>query len=270
MLAQTWQEWELIIVDDGSQDETAEVVASLSNDPRIRYHYQENRQLNGSRNTGVRLAKGQYIGFLDDDDELLPDHLSTLAELIVADKQQHDIYRSGELLRRGDKETKGHNFDNSKDILPQYWKHVTGMFGMLIAQPLMVKHPFNEAHILLDDFLWLNELLVTATLLQSDSYTAVVHLHPDQRSAHYLDDELLEKNISRIAAAYNLEGVPERVPFSAYQYQVFHQYLHYSRQLSRAGKALKAFAMWRLGLAYASTANARELARTMFMILTGK
>lgn len=270
MLTQTYRKWELIIIDDGSTDNTRQIVGEFQEDPRIRYHYQENRQLNGARNSGVQLAGGEYLGFLDDDDEFLPNHLSVLAALIAADNGQHDIYRSGEIMQRGAKQTKGHNYQNGKDILPQYWEHVTGMFGMLIARKIMEQNPFDAAHLLLDDFLWLNQVLLTASLRQSPTYTAIVHLHPGQRSAGYLTDELLAQNISRLAAAYNLPGVPERVPFSAYQFQIFHQYLHYSRQLGRAGKRVQAIKMWRRGLAYATTDNARELARTLLLCLTGR
>lgn len=270
MLAQTYTNWELIVVDDGSSDNTQAVVASYTHDPRIRYHFQENRQLNGARNTGVALAKGTYSGFLDDDDEFLPNHLTLLAAAISADAGNHDIYRSGEIIRRGEVETSGYNYLNEQDILPQFWLHPTGMFGMLIRTSLLHAHPFNEQHLLLDDFLWLNHVLSQASVHQVDAYTAIVNLHPKQRSAYYLNDELLEQNISRLAAAYNLPGVLEKVPFAAYQQQIFHQYVHYSRQLGRKGKSIKALRYWKKGLGYATTKDARELARTLLLGLTGR
>ncbi|MEM6772180.1 MAG: glycosyltransferase family 2 protein [Bacteroidota bacterium] len=270
VLAQTYTEWELIIVDDGSTDGTAEVVKPYTKDDRIRYHYQNNRQLNGARNTGIGLARGQFAGFLDDDDELLPNHLAVMAAAIGEDGAERDIYRSGELLERGGQTTAGHNYTNGQDILPQYWTHSTGMFGMMIRTTLLREHPFDERVMLLDDFLWLNQVLPQAKFRQLDTHTVLVHLHPEQRSAHYLTDELLEQNVSRLAEAYNLPGVAASVPFSAYQQQVFHQYLHYSRQLARKGKAIKALKYWRKGLSYATTENARELVKTVgLMVVPG-
>ena len=262
VLAQDDPNWELVVVDDGSTDDTRAVVEGFA-DARIRYIYQENRQLNGARNTGIREARGEYAGFLDDDDELLPDHPSRLRYSIEKDGARHDIYRSGELLRRGERETEGYNYRNDEPLLVQFWEHPTGMFGMLIRTQLLRDNPFNEDHLLLDDFLWLNQILRTASLRQIDAHTAVVHLHPEQRSAHYLTDELLEQNISRLVEAYNLPGVSEQVPFSAYQQQVFHQYVHYSRQLGRRGKALGAMKMWRKALSYATAGDAVELAKTL-------
>ena len=75
VLAQTYTNWELIIVDDSSTDNTAEMVANF-NDPRI--HYLRNEQNEGAaltRNKALRAAKGRYIAFLDSDDLWHPDKL---------------------------------------------------------------------------------------------------------------------------------------------------------------------------------------------------
>lgn len=72
--AQSFPDWELILIDDGSTDETQPVVASFD-DPRIRYIKQENQGLAAARNRGTILSRGRYIAVHDDDDIMLPDRL---------------------------------------------------------------------------------------------------------------------------------------------------------------------------------------------------
>ena len=75
VLAQTWRELEVIVVDDGSQDATPEIVAGIG-DPRVRLIRQENRGQCVALNLGVTEARGAYIKFLDADDWLNPEHLA--------------------------------------------------------------------------------------------------------------------------------------------------------------------------------------------------
>ena len=75
VLAQTYKAWELIIVDDGSTDNTADIVTSFS-DPRIRYlSNEQNMGAALTRNKALREAKGHYIAFLDADDLWTPEKL---------------------------------------------------------------------------------------------------------------------------------------------------------------------------------------------------
>ncbi|OKH34572.1 glucosyl transferase [Calothrix sp. HK-06] len=74
VLSQTYENFEILIIDDGSPDESIDVCRQF-NDPRIKIIYQANRGLPGARNTGIRHAQGAYLAFLDADDAWLANKL---------------------------------------------------------------------------------------------------------------------------------------------------------------------------------------------------
>jgi GT2 family glycosyltransferase len=76
VLAQGFRNLEVIVVDDGSFDDTRVLIESaMATDDRVRYHYQSNRGVASARNAGIRLATGAYVAFLDSDDAWRPWHL---------------------------------------------------------------------------------------------------------------------------------------------------------------------------------------------------
>jgi glycosyltransferase involved in cell wall biosynthesis len=82
---QSFANWELLIVDDGSTDDTPAVVQSFLSDPRIHYDRQENHGASHARNRGVLQSKAPLIAFLDADDAWLPTKLAKQIELFDAD-----------------------------------------------------------------------------------------------------------------------------------------------------------------------------------------
>lgn len=88
VINQTYSNWELIIVDDGSTDKTAEKMKSwLEKESRIQYFYQDNGKQGKARNLGISKAKGYYLAFLDADDFWMPEKL----EIQIKEIQENNV-----------------------------------------------------------------------------------------------------------------------------------------------------------------------------------
>jgi glycosyltransferase involved in cell wall biosynthesis len=95
ILEQTFTDFELLLIDDGSKDCSCSICDNWSKkDSRIKVIHQENTGVGGARNTGLDIAQGEYIGFVDNDDLIHPQMYEIL--LGVADKENADIVMSEE------------------------------------------------------------------------------------------------------------------------------------------------------------------------------
>ena len=115
VINQTYQNYEIIIIDDGSIPK-AEVFLknNIEFDEKIRYFYQKNKGRSVARNIGIEKSKGEFISFLDDDDELLPDFLLSLILILqnnisldlvfsncyIINKAQKNLFRNFKNLKR--------------------------------------------------------------------------------------------------------------------------------------------------------------------------
>jgi glycosyltransferase involved in cell wall biosynthesis len=90
-LGQTYPNIEIIVVDDGSTDHTADVVRAFT-DPRIRYFYQNNQGQGAARNRGIRESQGTYITFLDADDFYLPEKIEKQVNFLQTNPEYQVVY----------------------------------------------------------------------------------------------------------------------------------------------------------------------------------
>ena len=94
MVAQTYAEWELIVVNDGSTDKSATIAARF-NDPRVVLIHESNSGVSVARNTALRHMRGEYVSFLDADDQFLPNHLESIVGYLQNHPDMDAVYTDG-------------------------------------------------------------------------------------------------------------------------------------------------------------------------------
>jgi glycosyltransferase involved in cell wall biosynthesis len=100
VLHQTFTDFEIIVVDDGSSDNTKDVVARYT-DPRIRYEYRENNGVSAARNAGAKVCNAEYVAFLDSDDIYLENALEKMIKSLDAHKQVGYSYGQANIMKVG-------------------------------------------------------------------------------------------------------------------------------------------------------------------------
>jgi glycosyltransferase involved in cell wall biosynthesis len=145
VLAQTCSEWELLVVDDCSDDTTADVVASYA-DPRVRFiPRSSNGGVSRAQNTGIDRAEGEFVAFLHSDDEFFPDKLDHQLELIDASPRTIGAAESGiEVVwpDRVERWSPGLQHADARDVLSYRARVHTS--GLLVRREVAASLRFDE------------------------------------------------------------------------------------------------------------------------------
>lgn len=118
VLEQTYQDWEIVLVNDGSPDNTEEVAKMyMEKDDRIRYVYKENGGLSSARNVGIHEAKGQYILPLDSDDIIKPTYMELAMQVFEKNPSYKVVYCQGMLFGKINYPWKSQKWRSYKSLL---------------------------------------------------------------------------------------------------------------------------------------------------------
>jgi glycosyltransferase involved in cell wall biosynthesis len=134
VLAQSYEHFEVIVVDDGSTDDTKSIVAEIT-DERVHYIYQSNHGRSNARNHALKVAQGKYIAFLDSDDLYMPGKLAMQIEYLDAHSEVGMIYTSAVCVdEAGNRLSHTYEATVSGDI----YKHIAFFTPVTITLPTVV------------------------------------------------------------------------------------------------------------------------------------
>jgi glycosyltransferase involved in cell wall biosynthesis len=206
VISQLYDDWELIIVDDGSTDNTHEIVTAFQ-DRRIRYIYQQNSERSAARNNGILNARGEWICFLDSDDYYLPNHLQTFNDFVTQNNLEPSFLISGGFEEINGALIKKKLFDNSRGEHPSKFilreTNITPI-SVCIHRSCFEHHKFSETYkksYWEDTHLWIR-LAVTFPFYQLNEYTNVLAEHTGRSINSLITTQRVSDHVGMINNLY--------------------------------------------------------------------
>ncbi|MCC5931183.1 MAG: glycosyltransferase [Cyclobacteriaceae bacterium] len=236
VLNQDFEDFELIIVDDGSTDNTKEVVEKFT-DPRIIYHIKKNEERAKARNAGILMASGKYVTFLDSDDLLYKNHLSVARNLATEQNPTwfHLNYEILDIYGKRLKRARNRKGNLNKQLLTG--NHLS-CIGIFVTREILLSNLFDETPELIgsEDYeLWLR-LSKHNSLTYTNIVTSALVQHY-QRSVQLFNSNLL---IKRIEVLIEIVKSKRLIKESDQNIFLAHRYIYLALHLAIAKEVLKA------------------------------
>lgn len=190
IIAQTFTDWELIVVDDGSTDDTQAFVTSY-HDERIRYVWQQNKERSAARNYGISIAQGEWICFQDSDDAYLPHHLEVLYDGIK-NNPEYKCIKSGLIIYQDGVEI--HRTDikptSKYDAFP-YEAFTTGSYHRSVFDAVK----FDERFYISEDLHFILQVGIKFAFKTLPSWTGITHYNPNNsgRIGKYYEARIINR-----------------------------------------------------------------------------
>lgn len=191
VLNQSEQNFEIVVVDDGSTDATEEIVKHIEGG-KIRYYRIENSERGAARNFGATVAKGAYLNFLDSDDMVYPDYLSNALESIQVNDYPPFVHLAYEIKNEHDQVLYKMNFLKSDTDKFLIYGNQLSCIGIFIRREIFERFKFNEDRNLSGSEDWELWLRVVANHgIKTDNRISAAMIFHDDRSVLNTDERKL-------------------------------------------------------------------------------
>ena len=248
ILEQTYSDWELIIVDDGSTDNTKHVVEKYLSDNRIIYHFQENSERSASRNKGVTLANGSFICFMDSDNYLVKNRLELLRNAIANHNFLDGVYYTDIRYEFENKDKSfvslGKNFSWPIDI-NELIKLVIATPQLCISKKVLEKHTFNPDLTVGEDMELLFRISEEYPLIYLENNTTITEIEHEERSVNFKSKaifkqlETIKIMFNRNHPAYRLDSQNKKLLIGGVYLRCSYHYIYQSRYRKAFNYCLK-------------------------------
>ena len=240
VINQSYSDWELIIVDDGSTDHTKELVASfIEKDARIKYIYQENAERSAARNNGIENASGEYICFLDSDDMFERNHLSELHKFIIRNNNEVTMYFTGaSTLKNGVLNKCGSPTIN--DFNPNFFlDNAIIPARVSIHRNIFKKFKFDDRCIIVEDTVLWSEIASEHSVKYLNKPTIIYQLH-EENSVNNKRNNAYRKRLKGLKVLFNDKPVGKIFPRAVKNKQYINCYFGMARHQALNNNKLKA------------------------------
>ena len=208
-LNQTFDDYEIVLVDDGSTDSSSKIAKSFAEKypEKVIYVWQENKGLGGARNTGIKASKGEYLMFLDSDDMVSEEMLFEVDQKIIETNAQMVIF---DLLKEDENGNqieivKGANYNKDSFTLDEYKEMI--FTPVSACNKVIKKSLFDESGVTFPTRVWFEDLATIINLypyIERFAYIEKPFYRYLQRSGSIMHNSDVKRNEEIIGASYSV------------------------------------------------------------------
>lgn len=242
VLAQSFNDFEVIVVDDGSTDDTKNTLQKFSSDSRFKYIFQENQKESAARNNGVSVASGDYVCFLDSDDVYYPNHLEVLKQAIEENQHAPAFYHtfSDIINERGEVRKKQERYVEAENAIYKVYVNKALPDNVCLPKSIAKNYRFREDIYNDEDAELFYRIAADFPVISIPVYTVLYYEHGGNTVNHLPSANHYYNRILSLRAYLNNPTVKGAFPEGFFEKRLSRNLHWYAEALLREGRPSEA------------------------------